>query len=453
MSIQASVLMCHAPIVIPAIAGSRASQCAETTAAMRRVAAHVVSARPEVLVVISPHTPRRMVEWGVADAASLRGDFGRFGHPEVGLSLPGAPKAASLLRGAAAESGLATWSPAADELDHGALVPLHFVVEAGYAGPTLLVALPYPGTRTETAFGRALAAAAATDGRRWVVLASGDMSHRLQPDAPSGYHPDAHAFDEAFADALRSGQPRHACAVDVTLRELAAEDVVDSTTVALSAVDFDARGLRVEHYEAPFGVGYLEAILYDHTPAGVRVEEMPSPLSAPAPVGPQALLSIAREAIEARLRGAAYTPPALSPPLDASRGVFVTLRDAEGGLRGCIGHMQPSHSRLSAEVADCAVASAFGDPRFAPVTAQELPALRIEISLLGPTEPVRDSAGLDPRRYGVEVRSDGRRGVLLPDIPGVDSVEAQIGIACRKAGIHPEERFEIARFEVDKITE
>lgn len=448
--------MCHAPIVIPAIAGSRAAQCDATTGAMREVAASIARSQPEVLVIVSPHAPRHPTHWGLADGPRLHGDFGRFGHPGLEVSLPGAPDACARVMETARQRGLGTWSPdegAQRALDHGTAVPLYFVREAGFAGPTLLVCLPYPGTDTEERLGEAIAEASGD--ARWAVLASGDMSHRLQEGAPAGFDPRAREFDAHFVTSLRERDLRRACSPPPELQQLAAEDVIDSARVAAAASGYAGRGLNVVHYEGPFGVGYCEAILHDDAAAA---EGKPANDPAASDVelaggGERALLSVAREAVDAMTRNVAYRPQAIPPPLATSRGVFVTLRDASGRLRGCIGHMQAQHERLVDEVADCARAAASSDPRFPPVTAPELRQLSIEISLLTPPQPVDDLSTLDAKRYGVMVSHRGRRGVLLPDIAGVETVEDQLRIAGDKGGLPPGEPWTVERFEVEKLAE
>lgn len=165
-----------------------------------------------------------------------------------------------------------------------------------------------------------------------------------------------------------------------------------------------------------------------------------------------ALLGVARDAIAAALHGAAYQPPTLPAPYTtARRAVFVTLREPNGALRGCIGRTEPGLPNIAAEIADCAVSAATRDPRFPAVTAEELPTLSLELSLLEPTEPVRDVAELDARVYGVVVSSGRRRGVLLPDLDGVDTPAQQIAIALRKAGIPSDAPYTLERFRVSKI--
>lgn len=446
MEICCAALMCHAPIVLPEIGDGRAAECARTTGAMREVARRVVAHRPDLLALISPHAPRHATRWGLVEDARIGGSFTRFGFPGLRLELPGAPEAARDVRALAEHRGLGCWAAEGSDLDHGSLVPLSFLVEAGWRGPTLVVALPYPGTGTEAEMGDVLREAAARRGERWAIVASGDMSHRLQPDAPAGYHPRAREFDRAFVTALAAGDLRAACAVDPALRDLAAEDVVDSATVAAGAIGFRSDGHELLSYEGPFGVGYCEALLFTETAAASRGE---APRGARRP--PRELPEIAREAIRASLLGRPLRPPRLPPPWDEPRAVFVTLRSESGELRGCIGRTSPVLSSLAEEVADCAVSAASRDPRCPPVTLDELDRLRIEVSVLGEPEPVEDVRELDPRRYGVIVSRGARRGVLLPDIEGVDTVEEQLRIAARKAGLADDEPFSVERFEVEKV--
>lgn len=410
-----SALMCHAPIVIPEVAGSEAGRCVATTAAMRAVARRAVASRPDRIALVSPHSPRRRHGWG-AWTGRHQGDLRQFRAPGLRVDLPDSPEVAQAV-GAAPIGG--------EPLDHGAMVPLWFLWEAGWRGPTAILALPWDGQG-----GAAVGAAIAALPGRTAVIASGDMSHRLIPGAPSGFHPEAAEFDRAFVAALRAGRWAEALAAEP--RALAAEDVIDSTTVALAAMP-EARNAAVLSYEGPWGVGYTEAIFYEEDP----------------PVSPEIdLPRLARQAIEAHLAGRPFAPPPGGP---GPHGVFVTLT-RDGDLRGCIGHIEPVYGRLYEEIAAVAPLSATEDPRFSPVSAQELARCAIEISVLEPPEPATEDQ-LDPRVWGVVVSDGRRRGVLLPDLEGVDTVAQQLAITRRKAGIRPETPVRIERFRVRKVAE
>jgi len=165
--------------------------------------------------------------------------------------------------------------------------------------------------------------------------------------------------------------------------------------------------------------------------------------------GPE-LPSLARAAIQAAL-GGAPSPVSARRELPAA-GVFVTLRNADGSLRGCIGSIAPVEADLASETARSAVLAAMRDPRFPMVELGELPSLRIEVSVLEPEEPANGLEDLDPSVYGVIVRDRaGHRGLLLPDIEGIDDPAHQVAIARQKAGIPTSEPVTLSRFRVRKF--
>jgi AmmeMemoRadiSam system protein A len=163
------------------------------------------------------------------------------------------------------------------------------------------------------------------------------------------------------------------------------------------------------------------------------------------------LVKLARESIAAHLAG--KDPSAIDAPdlADEPAGAFVSLKKS-GQLRGCIGTIEPVKPDLIQEIADNAVAAATRDPRFTPVTIEELDDISISVDVLSKPEPVRSVHELNPEKYGVIVRSGHRKGVLLPDLPGITTSEEQVSIARQKAGIGPEEPVELLRFEVARYT-
>ena len=133
-------------------------------------------------------------------------------------------------------------------------------------------------------------------------------------------------------------------------------------------------------------------------------------------------------------------------------GAFVSIHE-KGDLRGCIGTIAPVRENLAEEIVSNAIAASTRDPRFYPIREEELPLLTIHVDVLGEAEPIRSTAELDVKRYGVIVTKGIRRGLLLPDLEGVDTVEYQVAIARQKAGIRENEtgvqleRFEVVRHE------
>ena len=134
--------------------------------------------------------------------------------------------------------------------------------------------------------------------------------------------------------------------------------------------------------------------------------------------------------------------------LERQAGVFVSIHE-HGDLRGCIGTIAPTRDNIAKEIIYNAISACSKDPRFTPIREDELPYLDISVDVLGETEPVLDRSQLDVKRYGVICSKGYQRGLLLPNLEGVDTVEDQIAIACRKGGIDPDdEELMLERFEV-----
>ena len=161
-------------------------------------------------------------------------------------------------------------------------------------------------------------------------------------------------------------------------------------------------------------------------------------------------VQLAKESLRYFLQHSQMLPQPASPlPADAAKraGAFVSLKK-HGQLRGCIGTILPTQTDVAREIIRNAVSAATEDPRFDPVVASELDDLDVSVDILGNPERVDSMDKLDPQRYGVIVRHAGRSGVLLPDLEGIDSASEQVSIACRKAGIYPDQTVELYRFEV-----
>ena len=165
-----------------------------------------------------------------------------------------------------------------------------------------------------------------------------------------------------------------------------------------------------------------------------------------------AYVKLARETIENYIKyGKIITPPKDLPEemINQKAGVFVSLKKF-GDLRGCIGTFMPTQENIAQEIIKNAISAAVDDPRFSPVNASELEDLSISVDVLSAPEEVKDISQLDPKKYGVIVSSGYKKGLLLPDLEGVDTVEYQIDIVKRKAGIYPGEKVKLYRFEVKR---
>ncbi len=261
MSVIWTGLAPHPPIMVPAVGGSRGREAQTTIDSMRAFARDLLDRQPGRLVVVSPHTPRPRQGVAAWFAASISGDFGQFGAFDAKLTLPvdqdwlrnfaqHYPQVADLDR---------------QPLDHGVMAPLHFLVEAGWRGPTAALGLPWDQGAELDRVGAAIAAAS-DDGLATAILASGDMSHCLKPGAPCEYDRRGAVFDRAFVECIKRGLYKDALEIDPELREAARQDVVESCRVAWSATGFRADNRRFFSYEGPFGVGYSVMRFYGAEP-------------------------------------------------------------------------------------------------------------------------------------------------------------------------------------------
>ena len=167
-------------------------------------------------------------------------------------------------------------------------------------------------------------------------------------------------------------------------------------------------------------------------------------------VNESAPVKLARETVESFItRGEIPHPKNIPSEMKGKAGVFVSLHKGDE-LRGCIGTIEPDEENIAQEIIRNAVHSATRDPRFNPVTADELPQLEYSVDILTEPEPVRSEKDLDPKKYGAIVESGWRRGLLLPDLEGVDTVKRQLDICRMKAGIGAEEPVKLYRFEVKR---
>jgi AmmeMemoRadiSam system protein A len=162
------------------------------------------------------------------------------------------------------------------------------------------------------------------------------------------------------------------------------------------------------------------------------------------------LVRLAKRSVESYVKqGKVIQAKRLTPEMKPKAGVFVSIHKG-GELRGCIGTIEPQRNNVAEEIITNAISSASRDPRFYPVTPDELGDLEYSVDVLSRPEPVKSRKQLDARRYGVIVEAGSRRGLLLPDLQGVDSADYQIDICRQKAGIMPGEPVKLYRFEVER---
>ena len=254
----------HPPLLVPEVGGSRIERVGDSQRALRDFSRRVIRAGPDTVIVISPHSPLDPRVFTARSTPELAGDFREFSAPAVRLTFPNDLEAIEAIKQSAISEGVQLRVLDREySLDHGALVPLYYLHEAGWRGQTVVIGFTLQSNEKHLAFGRAIATAAVTLNRRVALVASGDLSHRLIVDGPYEFEPTAHLFDEQIVDAIARGDPGGVIDIDSHLRERAGECGYRSIVIALGSVGEKPSDHQVLSYEGPFGVGYMVSVLVD----------------------------------------------------------------------------------------------------------------------------------------------------------------------------------------------
>jgi AmmeMemoRadiSam system protein A len=437
----------HPPIIVHEVGHGRERATQKTTDALEEAARRLAERQPETAIVISPHGPLRPEAFGILTAPRCSASFAEWGAPQVVFAFENDLDAVALIRAEAGQASLplepiVRWR---EGLDWGCTVPLYYLrpgLGDARLVPMCISLLP---PQQHFALGQALGRAIRRLDKRVAIIASADLSHSLTEGAPNGYDPMGPIFDEKLREAIAAWDVPTVLDMDERLRRRAAEDAVPSVSFLMGALDGLTVKPQVLSYEGPFGVGYLVAVVDVVDPQAEEADP------EEAATGSHPLVRLAKDAVDtfvlfSRVIEPTDVPPALQQPA----GAFVSIKRGRT-LRGCIGTIEPVQESLAREVVRNAIDSATRDPRFLPVEPPELGELSYSVDVLSPPEPVSGPEELDVKRYGLIVRNGPRRGLLLPDIEGVNSVEEQIAIAKAKAGILPDEPVEMFRFTVQRF--
>lgn len=492
MAILGAIAVPHPPLIVPAVGRGDQRKIQSTIDAYERAVGELLDLRPDCIVVTSPHAPLFRNAFHVTTDIQLEGDMSRFRAPNERIVAACDSAFAREVVRRANEAGISAVGSEGyrDEMDHGTYVPLHFVREEYHKiSPNATDDLPCPIVRIglsglspskHRALGRVIAEAAQALERRVGFIASGDLSHKLLPEGPYGYAPEGPEFDERIGDIFASGNLDALFDFDEGFCEAAAECGLRSFQIMVGALDgMDVHSALLSN-EGPFGVGYGVATVMPIDIVGTEREEamqnaegaqtskasrssIESGIASEPLIGwsgqnveaPDPYVQLARLSVETFVKtGRPATLPEDVPEelLSQRAGAFVSLHE-RGELRGCIGTISATESSIALEIIRNGIHACSRDPRFEPVRENELDHIEYSVDVLGRAEAIQSPDELDPRRYGVIVTKGWKRGLLLPNLDGIDTVADQIAIAKRKAGIDPaDDNVQLERFEVVRHT-
>ena len=426
-----AVIMPHPPIARELVGRGEEKKIQSTLDAYRIASRQIADYAPETSVIISPHNIFFRDAFYVSPGETYTDSLARFGAAADRLSIPYDTELRSELVRLMKEENIPVVQDRryANEPDHGSLIPLLFVNEVYSNYRVLRLAPSMLSDETLMEVGRLIERAAAHLGRKITIIASGDLSHKLLAEGPYGYVKEGPEFDSRVTEMMRSGDLKAFREFTPEFRDRCAECGLPGFIMLSGALESYHIRTDFLSYEGPFGVGYA-VCTFQADDACVR---------------------LAKDSLEKYVRtGKKLSRPNELPDWMTTQraGAFVSLHK-NGELRGCIGTFLPWSDCVADEIITMAIEAGTQDPRFLPVRVDELSELEYNVDVLSAPEPA-DKTQLDAKRYGVIVSNGYRRGLLLPDLEGVDTPGQQIAIALQKAGIRPDEPYQLERFTVER---
>ncbi|MBT3318616.1 MAG: AmmeMemoRadiSam system protein A [Clostridia bacterium] len=455
--ISKAYVMPHPPLIVPQVGRGQEKKIQKTIDAFDEAAKRIVREAPQTVVIITPHSVMYGDYIHISPGIGASGSFGCFGAKDVSIYKDYDTDFSSELAICAGEADINAGMMGERDatLDHATLVPLYFINK--YTQDYRIVRISVSGLsyRAHYELGKCIAQSAQNLNRKTVVVASGDLSHKLTEDGPYGYAEQGPAFDAQLTDALKQADFLKLMSFDESFCEAAAECGLRSFVMMAGALDGKSLDTDFMSYEGPFGVGYAVCEYSvsgddENRRFGKQYAAQQTQKIASIQGDEDEFVKLARLSLETYVKTREYVdvPKGLAPELTHRKaGVFVSLK-MHGRLRGCIGTTSPAKDSIAQEIIANAVSSGTGDPRFDPVSADELADLVYSVDVLGEAEPISSMDELDEKRYGVIVKKGFRSGLLLPNLDGVDTPDEQVKIALQKAGIDARSKYEMQRFEV-----
>lgn len=460
MNILAAAVVPHPPIILPEIGNGEEQKISATFNAYKKISEKIVNLNPDTIIITSPHSIMYADYFHISPGKSAEGNFSKFRAPQVELKINYDTEFVKKLSETALNENISagTFGEKNPELDHGTLIPLRFLEQAGLNFEKvkfLRIGLSGLSAEEHYNFGKIISKTAEELGRKIIFIASGDLSHKLKIDGPYGFVEEGPKFDEEVMKNLSEKDFLKLLTMDHNLCNRAAECGLRSFWIMAGALDKKNISAEKLSYEGTFGVGYgiiFYEILGEDSERNFseKLSEFKKIELEKRKKSEDDFVKLARYSLEFFVKNhkPAELPKNLPEEMIFCRaGVFVSLHK-NGDLRGCIGTIFPTQKNIAEEILQNAISACSRDPRFSPVEISELDEIVYSVDILGEPEKIFSEKDLDVKKFGVIVENSGRRGLLLPNLEGIDTVEEQISIAKQKANIGVREKVNLWRFEV-----
>lgn len=453
-NLRAAYITPHPPIIIPEIGRGEEKKIAPTSKALKTISKEVKQIEPETIIIITPHAKMHRGAVTINTAPVIEGTMAQFGRPDLRFSAKNDERIVKEIIKKCKKTGFPC--AAIDmNLDHGSFVPLYFISSEFSNFSLVHINYGIMLSAMLEEFGSILSDIIEEKKCKSVFIASGDLSHRLLSTGPYGFAPEGPKFDKEFVRIIEKGSISEFTDIPPLLTERAGECGLNSFLILSGLLSCYKHSQELLSYEGPFGVGYgvarfkVKSIRQpEDEDLEVVFKEKKKKFILPDSQTKDPYINLARRSIIYYLKHNKFLKPKNTEGIQSGKaGVFVCLKK-KGVLRGCIGTILPTKSRISEEIIKNAVSAALNDPRFPPVDLSEMDEIVCSVDILAEPEEIKSISDLDVKRFGVIVSSGSRTGLLLPNLEGIDSVGMQVAIALQKGGISPEEPYRMYRFEV-----
>ena len=459
MSIIAAFMVPHPPLIVPEVGGGSEEQVRTTIDSYEHIADEIAMIEPETIIISSPHSIMYADYFHISPGKKAAGDFGNFRASQVSFNEEYDTDLVNEIARIADKNAFdaGTLGEKDKRLDHGTMVPLYFIRKKYQKGKIVRLGLSGLPLTDHYRFGQMIKQAVERLGRKAVFIASGDLSHKLQPHGPYGFAAEGPKYDERIMDVCGRAAFDELFDFDESFCEKAAECGHRSFVIMAGVLDGLKVDAHVYSHQDVTGVGYGLCSFYTKGEDVNRhflekhLEKQEKKLEEQKNAS-DIYVRLARNTIEKYIsEGIIPDIPDDLPKelLENQAGAFVSIHE-HGRLRGCIGTILATKDCIAKEIIDNAISASTRDPRFDPIRKDELDWLEINVDILGEPEDIESKEQLDVKRYGVIVSNRYKRGLLLPDLDGVDTVDQQISIAKQKAGILDNEDYSLQRFEVTR---
>ena len=457
MTIIKSYMVPHPPLIIPEIGKGGEDQIKKTTNSYELVAKEISEIKPDTIIIASPHTSMYSDFFHITKGSKVQGDLSSFGAPQVSFEEQLDEELIDEIESVSKKYKFPAGRTFEVELDHGTMIPLYFIRK--YYNEVKIIVLGLSGLPLIDNYkmGTIIQKAVNNLNKKVVFVASGDLSHKLHSYGPYGFAPEGPEYDKRIMEVCSSTNFKELLNFDESFLDKAAECGHRSFTIMAGTFD----GMNVEavylSHEDITGVGYGIITFTPQEKNKERnfLEEYFTALEKELNIKKQQedeYIKLARLAIEEYITSGntIEIPSTIEEELINNKaGVFVSLHKF-GALRGCIGTIFPVRKCIAEEIIFNAKSASTEDPRFPKIKKEELKWLEINVDILASPEDIESEEELNVKEYGVIVRSGFKSGVLLPDLDGINTVEEQVSIAKKKAGIKPGEPITLQRFKVTR---